>query len=1447
MKSNTKKRLIAFMLCMVLVLSSATSAFADELQQDAEVNTAGNVQEVQAEPVALSEEAQPAAETVEETTEPAQETTEPATVTPANEPAVAETPATEPPAAATPEATVTETAPHQDAMELKQEMKDASGNTVCTVKAEIPEGTFNANTSEVTMEVKDVDDATTKVIKKLMKESLPADKELSHYFLYNISFKVNGQTTEPSREIKITFEKKDFKVKDVKNATVFYYNEANSPAGNVTAEIKEIIQKADKVEELQNAGQSLDNIEDNDLTVISLKADGTADKIETEGRRSTVYGCYIEKDKPVETAKAEETKTEENASEAEEATAATEPAGPTTKAGCYSENGEKLNYEIDLSAVTETTDLNGLAATISNYSFAYISVVNSEQSTDIKRLRTKADGTGGTGLEYSTSETGDVWNDIGTNEIRYIYRRYDTIATVDTSELIDIDLYDYKKDQNCNGLLFNGNASERYNAWIGSWGVGYATGNDSYAVQGIVENQLYKEDGSPLTELESVEGNIQGYPKLTVSKEVAKDLLNSPEATGLNHLFTKDSSGYYEYNSATNYAYYKKSNNLQKNFVVYSQPMNKGGDNEGDFMPLTDITGSSDFYYGMTVGFNFIQPEEGKVNNNPMVFEFSGDDDVWVFVDGKLVLDIGGIHEAVGGSINFATGEVHVNGAVPESQSRLSNTLGTDTTLQKIFGLTGNTFEDYSEHRLEFIYLERGAGESNCHLRFNMPPIPKESLQVTKEITNTDKEKYSNIEFSFKAYLMDSENDTTPEILPDGTKYQIWEDGVNTGQEGEISDGVFKLKHNQTAVFQGIRRNLYYYAEEVAVSSNEFDKVEIPNWNVTYVDDEGNEISSSTGTGGIVEGKSYIARSEVKRVGGNSVIKFQNRCSASNNRELSIKKKMAAGQTADQNETFSFQIFLEDKDGKLIPYGKDEAYYVVQGNKTTKKTIDNTEGIVSGIHAGESVVLTQIMSGTQFKVIEANLDGTKYNYPVYSVENAADEVATDFASGTILLGKNANITVTNSELESEDKPMIKVQKTFKGLTQAEIDTILGFKIAVSKEDGTPVADLTLTGGKAYLENVFVVKQNPTTTQDGIVYTWEIKNVEAGRYKISEDGATLGEYDLTATVNNVELPGEGATVETKDISYTVKKAGAGKLTEQSGMKYNFKDIEVIVISLGSQEGYIVWTEDTLSLAEREGIINGVIKTDANGQFGKSTLGKSDKIKFFSSRQLIQSGFEYKGKISVDSNNNLVFEGGKSQWNMIWLGTYEKNSGSNAEIEILNDYKPKNVLIDLKKFGSEFTQGNEQETAKFSLYKGSKVTEGSNLAMAKWELVKEDFSVTSKGNPELTLMSGYYKLVETVAPTGFVLLDKPIYFKVDVTSSQSPITFINETEGTQLQNPDMWRISPTNNLEIDILNKALYDLPSAGGSGIHWYMISGVLLMLAAVLILYRNKCKEVLER
>ena len=101
--------------------------------------------------------------------------------------------------------------------------------------------------------------------------------------------------------MKLTFQPRDYKVDDVKKANVFYYNEAYSPAGNQVEEIVEIPQKTDKIEELQNAGASIENIdEEYDLTEITLHSDGKANEIVTEGRRSTVYGCYLEEQKPIE-------------------------------------------------------------------------------------------------------------------------------------------------------------------------------------------------------------------------------------------------------------------------------------------------------------------------------------------------------------------------------------------------------------------------------------------------------------------------------------------------------------------------------------------------------------------------------------------------------------------------------------------------------------------------------------------------------------------------------------------------------------------------------------------------------------------------------------------------------------------------------------------------------------------------------------------------------------------------------------------------------------------------------------------------------------------------------------------------------------------------------------------------------------------------------------------
>lgn len=206
MKSNTKKRLIAFMLCMVLVLSSTISAFADDLDTQAQDQTT-----TMAEPTTGTQEAaenkaqteQPAAET------PAQNTEEAAPQTNDNQSEAAEQPAV-----SSEENNASNETVECEATQLKQEV-DNGNDTKTTVVADIPAGAFHAHASEITMEVKrlsteDVDDA---VIVKLIKNALTTNTSLSNYVLYDVVFKVNGVETEPLKAIDVNFKGSGLKVK----------------------------------------------------------------------------------------------------------------------------------------------------------------------------------------------------------------------------------------------------------------------------------------------------------------------------------------------------------------------------------------------------------------------------------------------------------------------------------------------------------------------------------------------------------------------------------------------------------------------------------------------------------------------------------------------------------------------------------------------------------------------------------------------------------------------------------------------------------------------------------------------------------------------------------------------------------------------------------------------------------------------------------------------------------------------------------------------------------------------------------------------------------------------------------------------------------------------------------------------------------------------------------
>ena len=218
-------------------------------------------------------------------------------------------------------------------------------------------------------------------------------------------------------------------------------------------------------------------------------------------------------------------------------------------------------------------------------------------------------------------------------------------------------------------------------------------------------------------------------------------------------------------------------------------------------------------------------------------------------------------------------------------------------------------------------------------------------------------------------------------------------------------------------------------------------------------------------------------------------------------------------------------------------------------------------------------------------------------------------------------------------------------------------------------------------------------------------------------------------------------------------------------------------------------------------------------------------------------MIQSGFDYRGRISVDANNHLVFEGGKDQWNQIWLGSYEKTGAVNAEIEIVNTYKADTMDVDLQKYGTDYQI--KLDGAEFELYKGTQ-----NGDSIDWESnPTSSITVNSDGAVELNgLVSGYYKLKEVKAPIGFQLLDSGIYFKVDCVTDS--LSIVDET-GNIIEDTTnlMWRIAPDGSRQIQIKNNALYALPSAGGPGIYWYTLSGALLMMGAALIVYKQQRKR----
>ena len=249
-------------------------------------------------------------------------------------------------------------------------------------------------------------------------------------------------------------------------------------------------------------------------------------------------------------------------------------------------------------------------------------------------------------------------------------------------------------------------------------------------------------------------------------------LFGSSDAVGKHYLGTADylfqinndptdteHYGYYYYDSRLNAASYNQS---EQRFFVYNY-LEASSDSEGngeysDFLPLNSPTVNTangnvaaqkwgndvpaqyqgdtyyeyeskyeagngmtraEWFYGMRTDIRFDLPDPVGSGGNKdlygkdMHFQFTGDDDVWILIDGEVVLDLGGIHTAASGDINFTTGKVYVNGVEDTAKS---------AALKKISS---------GDHTLTILYLERGASMGNCAIYFNL--APRFSLTLQKE------------------------------------------------------------------------------------------------------------------------------------------------------------------------------------------------------------------------------------------------------------------------------------------------------------------------------------------------------------------------------------------------------------------------------------------------------------------------------------------------------------------------------------------------------------------------------------------------------------------------------------------------------------------------------------------------------------------------------------------
>lgn len=533
------------------------------------------------------------------------------------------------------------------------------------------------------------------------------------------------------------------------------------------------------------------------------------------------------------------------------------------------------------------------------------------------------------------------------------------------------------------GVYTAGNeaANAKSNYWLG------ANNNQigAYATQGLVDSKLsYDANGvSYVTQSNPENGKSAYLPYfdkkfLTTNKYNNSGLSLGSVIENVSFPFRKTDKGgvtYYEFDSRIDTVRFNANNQLDYLGQNNASEQVKDAQRQPGFFPYNKNSDSTsnrlNYAMGTKIEVPFLTTRDGKIDGKDIIFEFTGDDDVWVFIDGILALDMGGAHPKVSGQINFADKTATVSGVKNNKvafATRCMTGFGTGIYNNASLNLVNvpatyanyktpfsaelkNKLENTSEvHTLTFFYMERGMDVANMKLNFNLPEPSKFTLATeskTDTVGDTFKEETSKV----------AKDDEFVYDVVDTTKKKASEMCLKS-KESVTYSNEFDLKDRLVVQQKGLKNSsrkmndLYEASWTLADLSKEISKGKglvlddsrVAEKNVLFKNADNDEVPIVTA--------SYVNQPKVG--------KYTLTCVASD--------KLKEANTAYKNVNFKYLIIYSNVFGGKSTEQKYVGQYTVYGENDENGKVKTTRDGMILLKPGEKAIIDKIPAYTVVNV-----------------------------------------------------------------------------------------------------------------------------------------------------------------------------------------------------------------------------------------------------------------------------------------------------------------------------------------------------------------------------------------------------------------------------------------------------------------------------------------------